>query len=89
METSTGRGSQLPRRYKCKYEGCGKAFTKVSTCPLNVKAIVETMYPFVSSACVCIETSFPLLLLSSLPSLPTYVPTTVLQLSPTRSYPYW
>lgn len=23
-------GSQLPRRYKCKYEGCGKAFTKVS-----------------------------------------------------------
>lgn len=22
-------GSQLPRRYKCKYEGCGKAFTKV------------------------------------------------------------
>lgn len=29
MEASTGRGSQLPRRYKCKYEGCGKAFTKV------------------------------------------------------------
>jgi len=26
--TST-KGSQLPRRYKCKYEGCGKAFTKV------------------------------------------------------------
>ncbi|EKU23022.1 hypothetical protein NGA_0339802, partial [Nannochloropsis gaditana CCMP526] len=31
MDVTSSKGSQLPRRYKCKYEGCGKAFTKMGT----------------------------------------------------------
>ncbi|TFJ86566.1 hypothetical protein NSK_002223 [Nannochloropsis salina CCMP1776] len=37
MDVTSSKGSQLPRRYKCKYEGCGKAFTKSSNLVQHVR----------------------------------------------------
>lgn len=55
MASNTGGGggrggSNLPRRYKCKYEGCGKAFTKVCAVhryiQINLVEFIDVYYLF-------------------------------------------